>query len=566
MDSKIFLGKYRVSAEEIGAVGEPTDGALAYEGEEIDSGKTVIVEVVPAAGLKSAMRQKLEAEAEAGKELRHVNIPALYDFGIQDGDLVYVTEDFEGTLAEEWVNMNGPMPVGAVLRIAAQVVSALGAAAFHRLSHQALNPGNIVLVPGQTAEGEWPLIKVLHFVGGTPMFPRTDAGVPAFDKSLHYASPEQIQHGIVDFRSEIYSLGGTMWFLLTGAPPPMVGSIEDKVSTMPKRVGRLLTQMLSASPAERPHDPLAFYRQLQDCLTQVEQRATMARSSKSRPVPVDIPKRRRTPLKTVARAALVLAMAALTALILREYLQHRRVVHAEEPIGVLIGVTDAAPSATPVIAEPDDSMVSIVTKPNSAVAESDAVAALPSATVSIENASTNQVAVAPVQPTASDALASPELPEPAPVPANNASTPPPAIDSSAVALASRVEAAATAAPIAEASPSISPQTEPKKIIMREVRRAEPFEEEPSPEPTPPGEGPAEAAPDATASPSPQRNSGPKTDRSPDGKRETNKKSRKVKETDPEHTVLVKVPRNKSEPTPKSKPREEERIYLPPPAR
>jgi serine/threonine protein kinase len=563
MDSKIFLGKYRVSAEEIAAVGVPTDGALAYEGEEIDSGKTVIVELVPAERLKSTMRQKLEAEAEAAKELRHVNIPALYDFGSQEGDLVYVTEDFEGTLAEEWVNMNGPMPVGAVLRIAAQVVSALGAAAFYRLAHRTINPSNIVLVPGQTAEGEWPLIKVLHFVGGTPMFPQADAVVPAFDKSLHYASPEQVQQGIVDFRSEIYSLGGTMWFLLTGAPPPMVGSIEDKVSsTMPKRVGRLLAQMLAPSPAERPHDPLAFYRQLQDCLTQVEQRETLARATKNRPVPVDIPKRRRrSPLKTLARAAIVLAMAALTAFILREYLRHQRVVHAEEPIGVPIGVIDVAPSGTPVIAEPDDAMVSIVTQPSSAAADSDAVDALPSPADSMENASTNEVAAAPVQPATSDAPATPELPDLAPVQAINTSTPPPATDSSEVALAKQA-----APPIAETSPTISPQTEPKKIIMREVRRAEPFEEPTPSEPTPPGEGPDEVAPDATASPGPPRNSVPKTERSPDGKRETKKKSRKVGETDPDPAILVKVPRTKSEPTPKSKPQKEERIYLPKPAR
>ena len=53
MDSKIFLRKYRVAAEEIAAVGEPGTSPRAYEGEEIDSGKTVVVEVVPAGSLKT---------------------------------------------------------------------------------------------------------------------------------------------------------------------------------------------------------------------------------------------------------------------------------------------------------------------------------------------------------------------------------------------------------------------------------------------------------------------------------------------------------------------------------
>ena len=120
------------------------------------------------------------------------------------------------------------------------------------------------------------------------------SSVAAFDKSLHYASPEQIQHGTVDFRSEIYSLGCTMWFLLTGAPPlttpkgPMAepltqtglaqtGLALDKISGLPKKVRRLLAQMLSINPEARPRDPLAFYRQLQDCLPQVERRETMSR-------------------------------------------------------------------------------------------------------------------------------------------------------------------------------------------------------------------------------------------------------------------------------------------------
>ena len=113
MDNKIFLGKDRISAAEISAVGELTDRPLAYEGEEIESGKKVVVEV-PGRSPETGRAEKLEAEAAAAKKLNHVNIPDLYDFGIDDDHLVYVTEDFEGTLAEEWVNAHGPMPVGPV--------------------------------------------------------------------------------------------------------------------------------------------------------------------------------------------------------------------------------------------------------------------------------------------------------------------------------------------------------------------------------------------------------------------------------------------------------------------
>src|SRR6266850_3488477 len=150
MDNKIFLGKYRVSGDEIEAVGESAGSPLAYEAQEIDSRKKVVVELVPAGSLKVTEREQLAAEATAAKKLNHVNIPVLYDFGVEENHLVYVTEDFDGTLAEEWVNTHGPLAVGPVLRVASQVVSALGAAAFYQIVHRAINPGNLVFVASQT--------------------------------------------------------------------------------------------------------------------------------------------------------------------------------------------------------------------------------------------------------------------------------------------------------------------------------------------------------------------------------------------------------------------------------
>ena len=338
MEHKIFLGKYRVAQDEMGlAAAESTTVAVTateqiasariYRGEDIQSGRTVTLEVIPAASFKPSVRAKLDTEATAAKQISHINIPALYDFGIEDDHFIYVTEYFEGTSAEEWVNRHGPMPTGAALRIALQVIGAMGAASFHKISHHAINPANLILVPGQTPEGDWPLIKVLHFIGVAPTFMNGDMSVAAFDKSSHYASPEQLQGGAVDFRSEIYSLGATMWFLLTGAPPLMApkgpvamqptttGLAVDKLKGMPKRVRRLVSQMLAVDPAARPQDPLAFYRQIQDCIAQVDRRESMARKLGvpfiGRSNVVALPKRRRFPARTLALAAIVLAFVKI---------------------------------------------------------------------------------------------------------------------------------------------------------------------------------------------------------------------------------------------------------------
>ncbi|HSV61888.1 MAG TPA: serine/threonine-protein kinase, partial [Chthoniobacterales bacterium] len=379
MEHKIFLGKYRVAADELALAAsdpatiavtttEQTAPARIYRGEEISSPhRTVTVEAIPAGAFKHSVRAQLEAEADAARKINHINIPALYDFGIEDDHLTYATEYFDGSSAEEWVNEHGPMPMGSVLRIALQVIGAMGAASFHKISHHAINPANLILVPGQTPEGDWPLIKVLHFIGVAPTFVSGgDISVATFDKSSHYASPEQLQGKPVDFRSEIYSLGATMWFLLTGAPPLMapkgplamqpttIGLAVDKLKGMPKRVRRLVSQMLSVDPAARPQDPLGFYRQIQDCIAQVDRRESMARKlgvpflSKSNVVALR--SHRRFSSRTLALAAIAIAFVTLTSVLLANYLRHQRIREAAEPIGVPIGVPETASSAPPRVA------------------------------------------------------------------------------------------------------------------------------------------------------------------------------------------------------------------------
>jgi serine/threonine protein kinase len=565
MDDKIFLGKYRVAADEMAAVGEITDSPLAYEAEEIDSGRKVLVEVVPAGSLKPGVRERLEAEALAARKLSHVNIPALCDFGVEDNQLVYVTEDFDGTPAEEWVNAHGPMPVGPVLRIGSQVLSALGTAAIHQIHHHAINPTNVVLVPGQTAEGDWPLVKVLHFVGVAPKTSGTDVAVAAFDKSLHYASPEQIRNGAVDFRSELFSLGATMWFLLTGAPPLVApagsaiassagtGVAAEKIAAIPKKVGRLLAQMLAVNPEERPGDPLAFYRKLLDCLQQVERRETLTRRfgipSFS---PSGLPRRRTFPVKALALAALFLAMATVGAVVLSGYLRHGRIVRAEEPIGKPIGVPEASVSATPAHAITANAIVNDVAPATVASADSnttqsaptreaetDNVKPLPTAPASEESSKT-EGAVAAVPPATPNSSVNPQIQESAPVAANTTAASPATSESAQIASVARVEAAPAQSPHAETN-AVAQQTDAEKTVMHEVRRAEPADEQTeasTKEPASPGTGPESSQSKIASSDSesrvPEKSSAKKTEQTEKPKRQVErKKSSRERITDSE---------------------------------
>ncbi|MEY2500696.1 MAG: eukaryotic-like serine/threonine-protein kinase [Verrucomicrobiota bacterium] len=538
MEQKIFLGKYRVARDEMAQVSaEPASVTMAaateqlttariYRGDDMDSGRDVTIEVVPVGAFKPSVRTKLEEEATAAKQINHINIPALYDFGIEDDQLVYVTEYFDGTSAEDWVNQHGPMPTGAVLRIALQVMSAMGAAAFHKISHHAINPGNLMLVPGQTPEGDWPLVKVLHFLGVAPTFTSSGLSVASFDKSTHYVSPEQLQGQPVDFRSEIYSLGATMWFLLTGAPPliapkgPLamqpstIGLAVDKLQGMPKRVRRLLAQMLSVDPAARPQDPLAVYRQIQDCVAQVERRESMARKFGvpfvSGPKVAALPRRRPISTKLVALAAIVIALATIASISVASYLRHQRVRQAEAPIGVPIGVTQPAEAAPPVTT----SAPTIVPAPPQ-----------PEQTAPATVAQQTEKQAPPVTTSAATIKPLPTAPEQT-VPADVAANQPPAKIESAPPVVANQPPPAPVEPAATAPPANNPPAEAPKVAANETKaveenvepaqsresvRTEPREEKPrrnpqvaaarpaSPEvrkaePPPPAEGPEEVAP------------------------------------------------------------------------
>lgn len=575
MGHKIFLSKYRVAADEISLSGvdpasvattavaaESITSSRIYRGVDIDSGHDVSVEVIPAVAFKNSVRDQLDTEATAAKKINHINIPALYDFGIEDDQLIYVTEYFDGTSAEEWVNEHGPMPTGSVLRIGLQVIGAMGAASFHKISHHAINPANLVLVPGQTPEGDWPLVKVLHFVGVAPTFASADLSVASFDKSTHYASPEQLQKGAVDFRSEIYSLGATLWFLLTGAPPLMapngplamqpttIGLAVDKLSGMPKKVRRLLAQMLAPDPADRPQDPLALYRQIQDCVAQVERKETMARRFGvpflSGAKVVDLPNRRRFPAKALALAAVLLAIGIVTAVAFSQYFRHQRVRQAEEPIGVEIGVPETTASAPAVATNPPPAVATnpVQPQPSAPATTAEQVRPLPTAPVEStpavaannppsapstepeskaapENtrpveqpkvaAANNPPSAPPVQPQAKAPSIDDQPSEPPKVAANNPPTTAPVEPQTSAPSTTRQLAEQPKVAANEEKPVLKsiPPPEPTESVQPEVREPEPSRETevaavvPTARPVapevrraepPPAEGPEEMAP------------------------------------------------------------------------
>jgi TolB-like protein len=305
------LGAYRIEHHADGSAWELGHGAMGVTYRAIDKAldRPVALKIINTDGRSRSAeaRERFMREARAAAALRHPNVATVYQFGVRDetGQFFYAMELVEGETLEERVRRLGPLDVLTTIDIALQVTAALEAAEERGLVHRDLKPGNLMLVAhddtprasterggysgkasgvvatalrrraprnglGVDQASEKLVVKVIDFGVAKAVAEKTNAmalthggfvGTPAF------ASPEQFTNAPVDVRSDIYSLGATLWFLLTGHMLFSGRTIEEiqdtrrskplpieqlKAARVPRRFVSLLTSMLAIEPATRP--------------------------------------------------------------------------------------------------------------------------------------------------------------------------------------------------------------------------------------------------------------------------------------------------------------------------
>jgi len=243
----------------------------------------VALKVINATFLGSEVaRERFLREARAAAALRHPNVATVFHLGEEGGDWFYAMEFVDGETVEAMMKREGAIPTATALGIVIQVARALGAAQKQGLVHRDIKPSNLMLV--REDDGEF-TVKVIDFglaknSAGTGEDTAT-LTVGGFLGTPHFASPEQLDERELDVRSDIYSLGVTLYYMLAGRAP-FSGSLAqvmsqhlhrepplETLSGQPPQVVDLLRHMLAKDPGGRPQTPSDLRHEAEVCLAAV---------------------------------------------------------------------------------------------------------------------------------------------------------------------------------------------------------------------------------------------------------------------------------------------------------
>ena len=154
--------------------------------------------------------QKFRSEAQSAAGLTHANIVNIYDVAEDRGLYYIVMELVEGITLKEYIEKKGHLTPKEAIAITMQVCAGIAAAHEHNIIHRDIKPQNIMI----SKEGK---VKVTDF--GIAKATSSNTISTNVMGSVHYTSPEQARGGFSDSKSDIYSLGITMYEMITGQLP-----------------------------------------------------------------------------------------------------------------------------------------------------------------------------------------------------------------------------------------------------------------------------------------------------------------------------------------------------------
>jgi serine/threonine protein kinase/Tfp pilus assembly protein PilF len=274
---------------EVGADGFPVElgaGAMAitYRARDTVLNSTVALKVIDRSVAQNpGARSRFLREARAAANIHHPNVAQVTYYGEQDGECFYAMELVKGETLEARVRRDGPMPLAIALEVIEQAARALAVAEVCGVVHRDIKPSNLMLE--SDASGAL-TVKMIDYGVAKVMGPQAESGAEqtqaGFIGTPAFASPEQFAgagQSPIDTRSDIYSLGVTLWYLLSSRTP-FVGRTMEEIRArqtselpleqlrnlhLPGQVITLLKSMLAPDPKDRPQTARELLSAVQRC-------------------------------------------------------------------------------------------------------------------------------------------------------------------------------------------------------------------------------------------------------------------------------------------------------------
>ena len=281
--------QYKILQRPDGTQWELGSGAMGttYKAFDTNLERAVALKIINDAYLgNDTARQQFLREARSAAGLRHPNIASVYDLGTDQDQYFYVMELIDGITVKEKVQRDGPFNSRDALGLILQIASALSAAERQQLVHRDLKPANLML----TDENGERVVKIIDFGLAKKILSSNEVSgaftiAGGFVGTAEFASPEQIREADLDARSDIYSLGATLFFMLAGRPPFMGAAGEvmshhlykaiplEPLSNQPSAVIELVQRLMEKDREKRPQNAAELRQQIESSLRQLSESA-----------------------------------------------------------------------------------------------------------------------------------------------------------------------------------------------------------------------------------------------------------------------------------------------------
>src|SRR5262249_42980516 len=213
-------------------------------------------------------RLRFLREARAAAKVRHSNVASVLHLGRTGNSYFYAMEFVEGETLEHLIRRSGRVEMKLALEITTQVAAGLAAVHKAKLVHRDIKPSNIMVSLEEGAVVTAKIIDLGLAKGVAEAAPESAISAPGgFAGTPEFASPEQFGGVGVDIRSDLYSLGVTLWEMLTGHTPFRGTSAEvmyqhqhtplplEELEEVPQPLVVLLEALLDKDPGRRFQDP-----------------------------------------------------------------------------------------------------------------------------------------------------------------------------------------------------------------------------------------------------------------------------------------------------------------------